>query len=191
MSRDELSQIMGEAGTAEKPAQGPRLPEEPRPEPNGSHRSGHGPHPAKGSTPVNQDPDEQRPHDGSDGFKEVVTEHRKPKGAPNKPNSGGYSMEEYLEKTHEWTQGEFRTVRNAVHKFAAAKLDINICYQEQQKGRIQHVWELVKKRFAIARGYEDCWVIKDMLKVHLKTTSATYRRRVQAKERRQSSTETD
>ncbi|KAJ7464923.1 hypothetical protein B0H11DRAFT_2240350 [Mycena galericulata] len=104
--------------------------------------------------------------------------HRlKPPGQPNRPGSGGYNLEKHLLEQCGWTQEDFQAVQKRVHALAAERLDVSKCYRDQRGATVTAICEAVKKDHAIARGFEQCWVIKDMLIIHLKNTSEASRRR--------------
>ncbi|KAJ7020975.1 hypothetical protein C8F04DRAFT_1195966 [Mycena alexandri] len=85
--------------------------------------------------------------------------HRvKPRGQPNRPGSGGYNLEKHMVELCGWTQNQFLDIQGKVHALAGEKLD-------------------VKQEYPITRGFDQSWVIRDMLKVYLKNTSETHRRR--------------
>ncbi|KAJ7177773.1 hypothetical protein C8R46DRAFT_1212503 [Mycena filopes] len=106
--------------------------------------------------------------------------HRmKPPGEPNRPGSGGYSLEKYMVESCGWTKDEFAEVQARVQELAEGKLDVNLSFQKQVTSTLLWISEAfqVKKKFPVTRGYEQCWPIRDMLKVYLKSTSEAYRRR--------------
>ncbi|KAF8217244.1 hypothetical protein K438DRAFT_1954091 [Mycena galopus ATCC 62051] len=105
-------------------------------------------------------------------------QHRmKPPGQPNRPGSGGYNLEQHLLQICGWSSEEFIEVQNKVHTLAGEKLDTSISYQKQRKATLNSICETVKKEHPIARGFDQCWVTRDILKVHLKNTSEASRRR--------------
>ncbi|KAJ7488581.1 hypothetical protein B0H11DRAFT_2230114 [Mycena galericulata] len=101
----------------------------------------------------------------------------KPPGQPNRPGSGGYSLEKHLLQKCGWSPEEFLQVQNKVYSLAAEKLDVSICYNKQPRGIVKAICETVKKEHSIVRGFDKCWVTKDMLMVHLKNTSEKHRAR--------------
>ncbi|KAJ7033321.1 hypothetical protein C8F04DRAFT_1184306 [Mycena alexandri] len=87
---------------------------------------------------------------GSEGLRNQVSsaKHRvKPRGQPNRPGSGGYNLENYMVQLCGWTQDQFAEVQGKVHALAGEKLD-------------------VKKQYPITRGFDQSWVIRDMLKAN-------------------------
>ncbi|KAJ7136515.1 hypothetical protein C8R43DRAFT_1132431 [Mycena crocata] len=166
MSRDELALIMGE---------NPKAPTLPAPAGASTGTNGN-----SGSSlergEENQRPDDQQPEGERREFKELA---KKPKGPPNHPESGGYNIAVYLQTKHGWKEEEVKAVKEKVQALAKDKLDINLCYTKQKTYGIERVCKEaeVKKEYPIARGFDNCWPIRDMLKVHLKNTSEAWRRR--------------
>ncbi|KAJ6497205.1 hypothetical protein C8R47DRAFT_1212765 [Mycena vitilis] len=111
------------------------------------------------------------------GWNRADSKYRKPPGQPNRPLSGGYSLEGHLLRKCEWTREDFKNVQAMVHQLAAQKLDTTSSYRKQNKHTVQSICEQVKLTHRITRGYDDSWVIKDMLIIHLKNTSETERKR--------------
>ncbi|KAJ7021939.1 hypothetical protein C8F04DRAFT_1273160 [Mycena alexandri] len=117
---------------------------------------------------------------GSEGLRNQASsaKHRvKPPGQPNRPGSGGYNLENYMVQLCGWTQDQFAEVQGKVHALAGEKLDVSKSYQKQVPNTLTCICDAVKKQYPITRGFDKSWVIRDMLKVYLKNTSETSRRR--------------
>ncbi|KAJ6578131.1 hypothetical protein B0H19DRAFT_1062668 [Mycena capillaripes] len=158
MSREEIEQIIGD----KSPLEDPVLTE---PESGVPHSTSKDPEPF------------DKPQCNQAGSSRSPAKYRKPPGQPNRLLSGGYGLEAHLVDNCEWTKSQFKEVQAEVHQLAAQKLDVTACYQKQNKHTIQHICDEVKKNHPIARGFDGCWPIRDMLMVHLKNTSEAERRR--------------
>ncbi|KAJ7608268.1 hypothetical protein DFH06DRAFT_1346948 [Mycena polygramma] len=174
MSKDELVQLMGDT-PLEKDDDDDIVEE--RREPAGAPED---PVSSQGQ-PSMPEPSENAPQDPGDSNASespARPQHRmKPSGQPNRPGSGGYNLENHLRQICGWTLEDFVAVQNKVHALAREKLDTSKSYQKQRLATLNSICEAVKQEHPITRGFEQCWVIRDMLKVHLKNTSETSRRR--------------
>ncbi|KAJ7177753.1 hypothetical protein C8R46DRAFT_1029357 [Mycena filopes] len=105
--------------------------------------------------------------------------HENEEDAQGQQASSGYSLEKYMVESCGWTKDEFAEVQARVQELAEGKLDVNLSFQKQVTSALLWISEAfqVKKEFPVTRGYEQCWPIRDMLKVYLKSTSEAYRRR--------------
>ncbi|KAJ7464962.1 hypothetical protein B0H11DRAFT_1922383 [Mycena galericulata] len=165
MSQEELEQLIGDIPPAKSASQTASVPED---VPHDNLSAASDLH-ASGRT-------EEAP--GSSARSPPLGKHRlKPPGQPNRPGSGGYNLEKHLLEQCGWTQEDFQEVQKRVHALATERLDVSKCYRDQRGATVTAICEAVKKDHAIARGFEHCWVIKDMLIIHLKNTSEASRRR--------------
>ncbi|KAJ7211122.1 hypothetical protein B0H12DRAFT_1242610 [Mycena haematopus] len=173
MSQEELAQLIG----GDTPESDQVLPNEPAP--NAPRSPDDQPKPTE-TPPQDYAGASKRPEESSasSSSSSARTQHRaKPPGEPNRPGSGGYSIEKHLVDKCGWTKEEFLEVRNKVHELADEKLNTSVTYSKQMAATINSICETVKKEHAIARGYEKCWVTREMLKVYLKNGAETARRR--------------
>ncbi|KAJ7211127.1 hypothetical protein B0H12DRAFT_1242616 [Mycena haematopus] len=95
---------------------------------------------------------------------------------PNEPAPNAPRSPDDQPKPTENTPARLRR-RNKVHELADEKLNTSVTYSKQMAATINSICETVKKEHAIARGYEKCWVTREMLKVYLKNGAETARRR--------------
>ncbi|KAJ7247672.1 hypothetical protein B0H12DRAFT_1231874 [Mycena haematopus] len=177
MNREELVQLIGGDVGPEGDNDGvPRIPTSN--EPASDKPDSRNGEPNSNETATQYDPGSAAPGGSSTSPAPNKPNSRmKPPGQPNRPGSGGYNLEKHLAQNCGWTHEGFLEVQNKVHVLAEEKLDISLSYQKQPKRTINSICEAVKQEHAIARGFDQCWVIKDMLIVYLKNTSETARRR--------------
>ncbi|KAJ7791404.1 hypothetical protein B0H14DRAFT_2625014 [Mycena olivaceomarginata] len=67
--------------------------------------------------------------------------YMKPPGEPNRPHSGGYSLEGHLLEKCEWTKEQFKEVQVQVHELAAQKLDVTLSYRGQNMHTMDRICE--------------------------------------------------
>ncbi|KAJ6583509.1 hypothetical protein DFH09DRAFT_1309011 [Mycena vulgaris] len=172
MGRDELLEMVGEEASMEEPTQDnntlgqPLAPPVSVPLMGGS--SGDSLWTAAGSKTPNKRSRKADNFEETGRTNRSADKYRKPRGEPNRPNSGGYSLERHLIDECGWTIEQFQEVQQEVHKLAAQKLARDTGYKDQQEHAVRLICDEVKKSHPIARGFDKSWVIKDMLKMHLK-----------------------
>ncbi|KAK0222479.1 hypothetical protein EDD85DRAFT_796369 [Armillaria nabsnona] len=103
--------------------------------------------------------------------------YNKPPGEPNRPNSGGYSLEDKLIKDGKWTKQQYQGVMDRVHDMAKKELNVSLSYREQSDKKKTKICEQMAREYPILQHYPDMWPVRDFLKMYLKSTSASHRRR--------------
>ncbi|PPR01214.1 hypothetical protein CVT24_006039 [Panaeolus cyanescens] len=101
----------------------------------------------------------------------------KPHGEPGRPQSGGYSLEQAL---NSWSQELLETVTNYVKQGAGDEqngIDQTVSYRKQIPKNIDIFCEKVAAKYTIVRKYENLWPVRELLKLHLKYTSESHRRK--------------
>ncbi|KAK0447560.1 hypothetical protein EV421DRAFT_1733426 [Armillaria borealis] len=97
-------------------------------------------------------------------------------GQPGRPNSGGYSMEKKLVNECGWSKEEFERITAEVHALAKTHLDTAVCYKRQADYKVARICKQMIEKHEMLKPFVQCWPIRDMLKLHLKTTSEAHRR---------------
>ncbi|KAF9000163.1 hypothetical protein BDQ17DRAFT_1427415 [Cyathus striatus] len=93
---------------------------------------------------------------------------KKPPGQVNRPNLGGFNLQDALN----WKRGDYEKFQAYVYKLANAKLDTTQCLTQQESQKLETVYRAAEHKFDKLRIYEDHWLIRELLKSHLKTKSA-------------------
>ncbi|KAF8981328.1 hypothetical protein BDQ17DRAFT_1438463 [Cyathus striatus] len=93
---------------------------------------------------------------------------KKPPGQVNRPNSGGFNLQDALN----WKQGDYEKFQAYVYKLANAKLDTMQCLTQQESQKLETVYRAAECKFDKLHIYEDHWPIHELLKLHLKTKLA-------------------
>ncbi|THV06126.1 hypothetical protein K435DRAFT_849224 [Dendrothele bispora CBS 962.96] len=105
----------------------------------------------------------------------TLDKYQVPRGQPNRPNCGGYSLEKKLLNDCNWTRQDYESVMEEVRILADARLNTNMCYRWQEQYKVKRICQKVADKYPFLAPYVKCWPVTSMLKVHLKKTSQAYR----------------
>ncbi|CAA7270444.1 unnamed protein product [Cyclocybe aegerita] len=89
----------------------------------------------------------------------------KPPGEPGRLNSGGYNIDNELRG---WTLALIADVNQFIKQKADEHLDIGQSYSKQRAADVTSVCLMVKKQFPVVEKYDNCWPVRDMLKLYLR-----------------------
>ncbi|KAF8873918.1 hypothetical protein CPB84DRAFT_1753136 [Gymnopilus junonius] len=123
------------------------------------------------------DEHEASPSQQGDGdeefFSSTSVKIPKPNGEPGRPRSGGYNLDEELAA---WDAGMLSNVNSYVKTKAKQILNLTKSYSRQDPHKLAEVCFLTSREYPIVEKYDNYWPVRDMLKLHLKYTSETYRK---------------
>ncbi|PPQ74509.1 hypothetical protein CVT26_007979 [Gymnopilus dilepis] len=142
---------------------------------------------------ISDDGESEVPCSDEEGTRMVGGMIMKPQGEPGRPNSGGYNLEKTLRG---WTPRLFSDVSIFVKSLADVKLDMSKSYSRQNASAIKSICTAVRRilnkalleldpflyylqatqHYAILAKYDNCWPVRDILKLHLKYKVETSRR---------------
>ncbi|PBK85000.1 hypothetical protein ARMGADRAFT_1087909 [Armillaria gallica] len=97
-----------------------------------------------------------------------------PPRQPGWPNSGGYSMEKKLVNECGWSKEEFESITAEVHALTKMHLDTAVCYKRQAEYKVARICKQMINKHEMLKLFIQCWPVRDMLKLHLKTTSKAH-----------------
>ncbi|KAK0421699.1 hypothetical protein EV421DRAFT_1746596 [Armillaria borealis] len=89
----------------------------------------------------------------------------------------GYSLEDKLIKDGKWTKQQYQTVTDRVHDKAKKELHVSLSYHEQSDEKKLKICEQMAREYPILQHYSDIWPVRDILKMYLKSTSASHHHR--------------
>ncbi|KLO05585.1 hypothetical protein SCHPADRAFT_795598, partial [Schizopora paradoxa] len=100
----------------------------------------------------------------------------KPQGEVGRPNRGGYNLLVELCKHPELGWNEQQYGRRYIIELVKEHLDPRKCYSSQIRSNIQEVEDSASSVHAVLKKYQRCWPLHDIIRQHLKYTSARARK---------------